>query len=377
MSRITVLDLRDTDEIGGPGKTILETCRAVDRSRFDLHVAVFQVHGEQTETPFVRAARADGVPVHVIRGLNQYDVRMVWRTAALVRRLRVDIVHAHEVKSDVIAYLASFLGRVPIVTTLHGWIGNSRRQRALIGVDKQVVRRFDLVIAVSRLIQAQAIAAGARPERVRLLHNAIVLDSYRRSETRGRLESLVGRPVAGPVLASIGRLSAEKGHLDLVEALALLSLRGHQVSAVFAGDGPARPALVERIQALGLTDRVHMPGYVARPQDILNEADLMVLPSHTEGLPNVALEAMAMDVPVLATRVGGTPEVVIDGETGRLVDPHRPDQLAQAIEAFVTDRAPWQPLIARGRAHVERHFDFRARTRALEVMYADLVRVTR
>jgi len=374
---ITVLDLRDTDEIGGPGKTILETFRAVDRSRFQLHVAVFLTRDESTETPFVRAARDCGLPVHFIRGYNQYDPRLVTRTAALVRDLGADIVHAHEVKSDVIALLARSLHRVPIVTTLHGWIGNSLRQRTLIALDKRAARGFDLVIAVSRLIQQQASAAGVPPANLRMLHNAIVLDRYQRSERAGALEKLLGAPVSRPLLASIGRLSAEKGHADLVEALGRLQARGVEVSAVLAGDGPVKGQIETRIRELGLVGRVHLPGYVAHPQDILNETDLMVLPSHTEGLPNAALEALAMGVPVLATNVGGTPEVILDGDTGRLVEPRQPEQLAVAIADFLHDPRPWHQMAARGRAHVERHFDFRARTRALEQMYTDLVRPPR
>lgn len=376
MRPITVLDLRDTDEIGGPGKTILETFRATDAARFRMHVAVFQTRGERADTPFVAAARQLGLPLHVIRGFNQYDPRLVSRTAALVRSLGIDIVHTHEVKSDVIAYLAKRLHDVPIVTTLHGWIGNSPKQRAFIALDKQVVRGFDKVIAVSQLIRDQAIQAGARPDRVQLLHNAIVLDRYRRDDRRGALAALAGRPVPGPVLASIGRLSAEKGHLDFIEALAIVARDGRRVSAVLAGDGPERGNIEARIAALGLADRVYLTGYIERPQDILNETDLMVLPSHTEGLPNAALEALAMGVPVLATNVGGTPEVVIDGETGRLVPAHQPAALAEAIGSFLKAPAAWQHMATRGRAHVEQHFDFRARTRRLESMYTELARTT-
>lgn len=279
-------------------------------------------------------------------------------------------------KSDVIALLARSVHRVPIVTTLHGWIGNSLKQRAFIALDQQVARGFDLVVAVSQLIHQQASAAGVRPRHLRLLHNAIVLDRYQRTERRGALEALVGAPVIGPVVASIGRLSAEKGHIDLVEALGILRVRGQAVSAVLAGDGPVKPQIEARIRELGLAGRVHLTGYVSRPQDILNETDLMVLPSHTEGLPNAALEALAMGVPVLATNVGGTPEVIVDGDTGCLIAPRQPAAIADGIADFLANPDRWRQMAARGRAFVERHFDFQARTRALEQMYTDLVRTT-
>lgn len=372
MRPLNVLDLRDTHEIGGPGKTILETYRAIDPAQFRLHLAVFLTRHERDESPFIAAARAQGMPVHLIRGYNQYDPRMIWQLAQLVKSLDIDIVHAHEVKSDVLVYLASKLHRVPIVTTLHGWFGNGAKRRAYIALDKLVARGYDCVIAVSGQIRDEILDSGVRATHLRLLHNAIVLERYKRTGRSGFLAELVGRPLTGPVLASIGRLSPEKGHADLVEALAMVAAQGHTFSAVLAGDGPDRERLAQRIAELGLESSVHLPGYVSQPQRVLEETDLMVLPSHTEGLPNAALEALAMEVPVLATRVGGTPEVIADGETGRLVAPHAPDALAAAIVDFVSNPITWRRMAARGREVVEARFNFATRTRQLEQIYVEL-----
>lgn len=367
-----MLDLRDTYEIGGPGKTILETYRFIDRSRFDLHLGVYMTPREGTETPFLVEARRYGMPVHLVRGMNQFDPRLITRTASLVASLGIDIVHAHEAKSDVIAWLAAKLHRVPLVTTLHGWIGNTPRQRAFIAIDKQVVRRFDLVLPVSARIRQDLLEAGVRPERIRLVHNAIVMDRYQRTGQRGVLASIVGRDLPAPILVCIGRLSAEKGHADFIEALALLRQRGHSISAVLAGDGPERGRLERRVAELGLGDSVMLPGYIDRPQRLLEEAHLMVLPSHTEGLPNAALEALAMNVPVLATAVGGTPEVIEDGVTGRLVPPRDPVAMASAVEHFLANRDVWSATAARGRDATAQRFDFGARTRRIEEIYAEV-----
>jgi glycosyltransferase involved in cell wall biosynthesis len=369
---LTILDLRDTYEIGGPGKTIIETFHAIDARRFRLHLGVFATRHETEETPFIKAARAAGMPVHLLRGFNQYDPTLVWRIAQLVKSLGVDIVHAHEVKSDVLMWLAAKLRPVPIMTTLHGWIGNSPKQRLMTALDRRAVRGFDRVVVVSQQMWDVVSGDGFRPGQLRLLHNAIVIDKYRRTGQTGFLAAIVGRPVEGPVLASIGRLSAEKGQADLVEALALVRASGKQVSLVLAGDGPARAGLEERVRALQLQDWVHFPGYVDQPHRVLEETDLAVLPSHTEGLPNAALEALAMGVPLLATRVGGTPEVVTDGETGRLVEARSPRALADGILEFLTDRAAWQRMATRGRETVERHFNFQHRTRELEAIYLEL-----
>ncbi|MEO5821015.1 MAG: glycosyltransferase family 4 protein [Vicinamibacteraceae bacterium] len=372
MRPINVLHLRDTHEIGGPGKTILETFRAIDAARFRPQLAVFLTRHETGESPFVSAAKDAGMPVHYVRGYNQFDLRLISRVVALVKAQQIDIISAHEVKSDVIAWLARVLHHVPIVTTLHGWIGNKPRQRAFIALDKWVVRKFDRVIVVSAKIQQELIAAGVPPDKLRLVHNAIVLERYRRTGRRGALAQLLGRELPGPVAVSIGRISPEKGHLDLVEALGIVARRGRPLSTVLIGDGPARAQVAERVRALGLDDSVHMPGYLAQPERFLEDVDLMALPSHTEGLPNVVLEALAMDVPVVATRVGGTPEIITDHETGRLVPPHDPEAMAEALLSFMQDPAPWQAMARRGHRVVQDRFSFEQRTRTIEGIYSEL-----
>ena len=175
-------------------------------------------------------------------------------------------------------------------------------------------------------------------------------------------------------MVSIGRISPEKGHADLVDALAIVAARGCRVSAVSWPGRPGPAALRARCDALGL-QRLDSSARVCEraPSGILEDTDLMVLPSHTEGLPNAALEALAMDVPVLATRVGGTPEVVTDGETGRLVPPHAPEALAAAIMEFLQNPRALAADGGRGRAVVERQFDLPRRTRRLEEIYTELM----
>lgn len=373
MKPISVLHLRDTYEIGGPGKTILETYRFIDQNRFRLQLGIFLRQGEAQDSPFIREAKRIGMPVHFITGLHQYDPRMIFRVNELVKNQRIDIVHTHEVKSDVIAYLASRIQPVPIITTLHGWIGNNLKGKVFIALDKRIARYFDRAIAVSRQIEQDLLEAGVPQNKIHLLHNAIVVENYRRKGLRGVLQEVIGRPVESPVIASVGRLSLEKGHADLIDALALVKKAGHKVSLVLIGDGAERANLVRRIENHGLQGAVHLPGYVQAPQRLLEEVDLMVLPSHTEGLPNVALEALLMEVPVLATRVGGTPEVIIDGETGRLVAPRSPSELADGILEFLASPESWKQMARRGKKMVQTHFDFRARTRKLEVIYEEML----
>ena len=372
MRPIRVLDLRDTHEIGGPGKTILETFRAIDREKFELHLAVFRAPGDREDTPFLKASREIGMPIHEIAGHGPYDPGQVWRLSQLVRDGRFDIVHPHEVSSNAITYAMSMIHRVPVVSTAHGWFGDSPKHHAMVALDKHLLGGFDRVIAVSDRIRHDLIKAGVSERRITLLHNAIVIGNYRRNAAPGILESLVGKTLARPVIVSIGRLSPEKGHADLVEALRIVANRGRHVSTVLAGDGPSRAAIADQIRAADLQDSVYLPGYVQQPARLLQDADLMVLPSHTEGLPNAALEALAMQVPVLATNVGGTPEVISDGDTGMLIPSRSPERIAAGIIDFLDHRAKWQRWAERGLQTVENQFNFTIRTRKLESLYQEM-----
>ena len=172
-----------------------------------------------------------------------------------------------------------------------------------------------------------------------------------------------------PVLTCLGRLSAEKGQRDLLDALSRVTREGGCYTAVFAGDGPDRDDLERHAAQAGLRDHVLFVGHVSPPNPVLEETDLLVLPSHTEGLPNALLEALLMEVPVLATAVGGTPEVVEEGVTGRMVEPRDPAALAAAILDYLRRPAEWRQMARRGRMTVETRFDFDARTRRLEQIY--------
>ena len=301
------------------------------------------------------------MPVHFIRGFNQYDPRMIWRVAELVKALDIDIVSAHEVKSDVIAYLASLLR--PRRDRDHAARLDRQQPEAAAVHRARPADRPRVSIASSRspaqhsrrgprrAVPAGQGAAAAQRHRHRALRRA--------PAARGFLAELLGRPVAGPVIASIGRLSPEKGPRGSDRGAgdrrprAAAACRRCWWATARSGRGSSR-------RGSGRSDcrtSVHFPGYLERPERVLEETDLVVLPSHTEGLPNAALEALAMEVPVLATRVGGTPEVITDGETGRLVEPRVAGGAGRRADGLPRRPAAVEAMARRGRRRSRAEFD--------------------
>ncbi len=213
---------------------------------------------------------------------------------------------------------------------------------------------------------------GFDPSRLSLVHNAIVTRKYKNEGHRGYLSSKTGTGLKGPIIGSVGRLSREKGHADFIEAISLVVRQGYEADFVLVGDGPEKEALRAQIRRLGLEGRVHLPGYLDDMPGVYQDLDLMVLPSYTEGLPNVVLESLAMGVPVIATRVGGTPDIISDDVSGVLIEPNSPETLAVKIAEFLDSRERFHRMAAAGRANVIANFDFAARTRRIETIYEEL-----
>jgi glycosyltransferase involved in cell wall biosynthesis len=224
------------------------------------------------------------------------------------------------------------------------------------------------VLAVSRSTRDTLLAQGYPPRLVEVVHNGIDVQRETGRHADG-LRSELGIPATATVIGEIGRLCDVKGQRELIEATALVP----DVHVVMVGDdleqgGAYRTLLADLTRERGVADRVHLLGYRSDAGELLEQFDMLVLPSWIEGLPGVVLEAMAHAKPVIATPVGGTPELVVDGETGLLVPPRDPMALAAAIRSLLADPERARELGRAGHELAAREFSETAMTtRVLEV----------
>ena len=358
---ITVLHLRDTDRVCGPGKTILETATAATHGEFHHVVGLLLLDSERSND-YLTAAVGRGVDTVPIRAATRFDPRIIATIIRVVKERRVDIIHSHDYKSDLLAWVASRFHRVPVMTTVHGWIWNNVRYRVYWRAAQTVLPRFDLVVAVSGQTRAAVLACGVKEEKLALIHNAIVAENYDpRTTPRGTVRERYGIPDDAKVVGCVGRLSAEKGQRDLLAAAAEV-LRTHPGCwFLFVGDGPDRESLKSEVAAAGLAGRVVFTGHLQDVRPVFRDMDVLALPSHTEGFPNVILEALCMETPVLATDVGGVREIVVHRQTGLILPPHSPDRLAAGLRELLDDDVWAASLAAAGKAMVMREFTFRER----------------
>ena len=375
MSRaIRVLELRSVRGTGGgPEKTILQGAAAADPSRFAVTVCYLR---EPRDPLFGIGAWAQrlGIDYLEIPERHPLDTGVLEALRRLVREREIDIVHAHEYKTDGLAWMLARAEKVIPLATVHGWTGHSRRERWLYyPLDKWILARFPRLIAVSGEIRRELLRRGVHPERVTTILNGIDPEAFRRDRSRSpAVRGSLGLGLGDIVLGTVGRLEPQKRFDRLLEVFAGLRKSRPRLRLVLVGEGSARGDLEALRRKLGIEDDCHLLGHRADVADLHHAFDLFVQSSDYEGTPNVILEAMALQTPVIATDVGGTGELISDGEHGLLVPPGDAERLSQAIARALDDPAATARRAAAARARVEGPLSFRARMRAVEAIYEEL-----
>lgn len=365
---VRVLHLRDSPWIDGPGRTILETARHIDGARIEYHIGAF-VSDPAAPHPLVGRASSLSLRVHAISDRGGIGTELVDTIARLLDEHRIDILHTSEFRSNVLALLCRRRRPVTLVTTAHGWIANNLRGRIYRVADKIVLRFFDRVIFVSQAMR-RLVPAWWLGARSCVLLNALVLEEYGKemlNEVRG-----VPDPIRRVVLLNVGRLSPEKGQDLLLQAVAALAPEFPGITLRFAGIGPLEGKLRELAVSLKIADRVEFLGYVTDMPRLFSQCDAVVQSSSTEGLPNVILEAAYLRVPIVATAVGGTDEVVEHARSAWLIKPGRLDLLIDGLREYLRRPAEFLAMAELAHCDVHDNFSFRVRTDRLMTLYEEL-----
>lgn len=275
------------------------------------------------------------------------------------RHLRADVLCCSGYKPDILGWAAARRAGIPVISISHGWTAATAKVRLNEMFDRLVLRWMDCTVCVSEAQARRVRRAGVPSERITVIRNAIDLSHFPPRDPKLR-EEMLGwfSPTPRYIVGAAGRLSREKGFDHLITAAALVRRRNPETGFVLFGDGPQRGLLENQIAAKGLSGTFHLAGFRRDVRPYLMNFDLLALPSHTEGLPVIVLEAMAAALPVVATAVGGTPETVEEGVTGYLVPPADPSALAQRILALLANEAQRRSMGEHGRRRVATEFTF-------------------
>lgn len=357
---------------GGPEKTILLGAAAADRSRTSVTVCYLR---DARDEVFHIDRRAEQIGIDYVELVERhsFDPSVVGALRHLVRAREIDIIHSHDYKTDAIAWLAC-RKKARLVATAHGWTGHSAREKYLYyPAGKRLLARFPMVIAVSTDIRHELVRHGARPDRVRVLLNGIdhtVFVRDRRAEQPAR--ERYGFTRDHFVVGSVGRLEVQKRFDILMEACARVRRQFPQLRLVIAGDGGERRVLEQHIASHAYKDWCTLAGHLDDVPGFHHALDLFVQSSAYEGTPNVVLEAMALETPVVATNVGGTAEICREDIDGLIVAPGDDVILSEAIVSAIVDADGRQRRTRSARIRVEHELSFQARVRALDDLYAEM-----
>jgi glycosyltransferase involved in cell wall biosynthesis len=368
--RTSVLHVVDCLNVGGTERQLFELIRRVDRRRFRPLVACFKAKGELL--PRLRELGIE--PLEFPLGgtlLHATTAVQIARMALYCHLEKVKIIHAHDFYSNLIGVAAAKLAGARAIASrrdLGHWLSPIQR-RAL----RFMMWRSDYVIAnavaVGDLVTRKE---GVPAEKLLVVPNGIDVHLFDAEAAREPDPLLPPNPEGLPRVAMVANMHLpDKGHGDLLEAAARLAARGRRAQWLLVSDGALRAQHEERARALGLA-----VDFLGRRDDvprILRRVDLVVHPSWAEGFPNVVLEAMCAGRPVVATRVGGCPEL-IDDDTGLLVEPRQPEALADAVEQLLSQPKRAQKMGERGRRRVEERYSLDRMSASVQSLYESLLR---
>jgi glycosyltransferase involved in cell wall biosynthesis len=373
-SSAVVLDVRVvTGSGGGPDKTILNQPRFLEPAGYRNLCAYMHPPGDPGFEQLRCKAEAWGAPLLSVPDCGPWDWRVVSELLRICRRERVQIWHGHDYKSNALGLLLRRLWPMYLVTTVHGWVHYTRRTPLYYRVDRFCLPRYQRVVCVSPDLEEQCLAAGVPPERCLLVENGIDVREFCRQGNPGAARRREGIPDGCLVIGAVGRLSPEKGFDLLIRAVAQLRGQGFDLHLVIVGEGEERPRLESLVRELGLEQSVRLLGYRANLRPVYEAMDVFALSSLREGLPNVLLEAMALEVPVVATRIAGVPRLIADGTNGLLVGPGSVDELTAGIARLLPDAALRRRLAQAGRETIETRFSFASRMEKIRALYDALL----
>jgi glycosyltransferase involved in cell wall biosynthesis len=370
-----VLDVRVvTGSGGGPDKTILNSPRYLRAAGYRMLCAYLHPPGDPGFAQLRHKAERWQAPLLSIPDRGPWDWNVYRQLLRVCRQQRVAIWHGHDYKSNLLGLLLRPLWPMRLVTTVHGWVEHTARTPLYYAVDRFCLPRYEQVLCVSEDLHRRCLGLGVKPRRCRLLENGIDTAEFTRRRSVADAKRDLGWPAERLLIGAVGRLSAEKGFDLLIRATAELLRTGLDAGLVIAGAGGQQAELQRLSSELGCDDRVRLLGYRQDPRDLYEALDLFALSSLREGLPNVVLEALAMQVPVVATRVAGVPRLIRDGENGLLVEPGSVEQLTAGLRRGLGDPGLRQRLSTAGRRTVEEGYSFAVRLEKVALLYDRLLR---
>lgn len=355
---------------GGPEKTIINSPRFLLDQGYPMLCAYMRDPKDAYFADLLERASDKSATVIPVDDNGPFDWRIHGRFSAICREHAPTIWHGHDYKSNLFGMLVRRKFALRMITTVHGWVEQTWKTPLYFAIDKLLLPRYEHVVAVSTDLYDQVRELGVPEDRCTYVPNGIDVDEFKRTRPSSAVKPEFDTPAQRLVFGAVGRLSPEKGFHLLIEAFAKSQAKtGVDAELWIAGEGREQERLQRQIAELNLGDRVRLLGFKRDTVALFHAMDVFVLSSIREGLPNVVLEAMALSVPVLSTRVAGVPKLITDEENGLLTECGSAAALEPGIERLLCDASARQRLGAAGRATIEAKHSFALRMQRIKDIY--------
>ncbi|MCE5315551.1 MAG: glycosyltransferase family 4 protein [Armatimonadota bacterium] len=341
-----VLEAITPSRIGGAEVYVAELCEQLPK--LGIEVELFVPSGR----PFVDYAASRGIESVNWKTHGKIDPITIFRLAKLIKSHKIDIVHTHLSTASLLGAMAAKIAGVGSVAHVHGM--NSAT----------CFKRSTAVIAVSEAVKTHLCEQGLDPNRVHVVHNGVDLGRFRPVNLADSKRKL-GYDPGTHIFGVFGRLSEEKGQQVAIEAMSILLKNHPNARLVLGGDGKNRGELAHAAESLGIVESVEFKGFISDVRTLMSACDGVIVPSIREGFGLAAVEAMALGRPVIASRVGGLPEIVVPDETGFLISPADPNELACAMESLIANESSAAHMGKMGRDRAQNFFDLKKQIQAV------------
>ncbi len=372
--KTAVLETRVVTGVGGgPEKTILNTPRYMNSYGYPTLCAYMRPPQDPGFSVIESRAERWNCPLIGIDDRGVFDWSVARKLLQLCDEKQIGIWHGHDYKSNYLGLRLRKKRPMKLVTTVHGWVRNTWKTPAYYMLDKWCLRRYDHVICVSNDLYEQCLRLGVPENRCSLIENAIDTMQYSRSMKIEEAKEILGFPKDRFIIGACGRLSPEKNFAGLINVVSELIGEGTPISLYIAGDGPIRETLERQISATGRSEHIHLLGFRDDIMTFYQGLDIFVLNSLREGLPNVVLEAMAYEVPVLSTRVAGVPRLITNGYDGILIDMKNEVELKLRLKTLLEDSDYRHMIGENGTFTIKRQYNFGVRMKKIRDIYDRLL----
>jgi glycosyltransferase involved in cell wall biosynthesis len=370
--RARLLAIIEARVITGPARNLLEFVPFGLADGLETTIVTFLRN--EVGNVFTDNLRRLSIPFLSVSESGPFDFSTVQKLRDLVLKFEPTLIQTHAVKSHFLLRLSKIPKSVPWVAFHHGYTSTSPQARLYNQLDRWSLNSAARIITVSNASLGQLRAKGVDAGKVSVVHNAVPPDYGVGTIDSSQIEALrasLNIPRGRKIVLSVGRLSREKNQISLVVAMGKL-LKSTCAHLVIVGDGPDQELILQRIRSLGLSDRIILAGHHDNVLPFYRLADVLVISSSSEGSPNTLLEAMATSVPVVATAVGGIPEMVVDGSHALLVDPDNTDQMAASIAKVFFEPENTKLRVAKAKDLAKQKYSPSVRAKVLGKIYSEV-----